>query len=81
MGTTGAMPPFMGDKYDVSDKLLHIEDDITETNQIMGVVNKLNDRFKILENERKSLAEEVEKLRLDNQNLTNELNKLHSKNY
>jgi len=58
--------------------LLHIEDDITETNQIMGVVNKLNDRFKILENERKSLAEEVEKLRLDNQNLTNELNKLHS---
>ena len=78
MGTTGAMPPFMGDKYDVSDKLLHIEDDITETNQIMGVVNKLNDRFKILENERKSLAEEVEKLRLDNQNLTNELNKLHS---
>ena len=78
MGTTGAMPPFMGDKYDVSDKLLHIEDDITETNQIMGVVNKLNDRFKILENERKSLAEEVEKLRMDNQNLTNELNKLHS---
>ena len=77
MGGTG-MPPFMGDKYDVSDKLLHIEDDITETNQIMGVVNKLNDRFKILENERKSLAEEVEKLRLDNQNLTNELNKLHS---
>ena len=43
------MPPFMGDKYDVSDKLLHIEDDITETNQIMGVVNKLNDRFKILQ--------------------------------
>ena len=78
MGGTGAMPPFMGDKYDVSDKLLHIEDDITETNQIMGVVNKLNDRFKILENERKSLAEEVEKLRLDNQNLTNELNKLNS---
>ena len=78
METTGAKPPFMGDKYDVSDKLLHIEDDITETNQIMGVVNKLNDRFKILENERKSLAEEVEKLRLDNQNLTNELNKLHS---
>ena len=74
----GGMPPFMGDKYDVSDKLLHIEDDITETNQIMGVVNKLNDRFKILENERKSLAEEVEKLRLENQNLTNELNKLHS---
>jgi len=78
MGGQGAMPPFMGDKYDVSDKLLHIEDDITETNQIMGVVNKLNDRFKILENERKSLAEEVEKLRMDNQNLTNELNKLHS---
>jgi len=77
MGGTG-MPPFMGDKYDVSDKLLHIEDDITETNQIMGVVNKLNDRFRILENERKSLAEEVEKLRMDNQNLTNELNKLHS---
>ena len=77
MGGQG-MPPFMGDKYDVSDKLLHIEDDITETNQIMGVVNKLNDRFKILENERKSLAEEVEKLRMDNQNLTNELNRLHS---
>ena len=77
MGGQG-LPPFMGDKYDVSDKLLHIEDDITETNQIMGVVNKLNDRFKILENERKSLAEEVEKLRLENQNLTNELNKLHS---
>ena len=72
------LPPFMGDKYDVSDKLLHIEDDITETNQIMGVVNKLNDRFKILENERKSLAEEVEKLRQENQHLTNELNKLHS---
>ena len=74
----GGMPPFMGDKYDVSDKLLHIEDDITETNQIMGVVNKLNDRFKVLENERKSLAEEVEKLRIENQNLTNELNKLQS---
>ena len=40
MGGQG-MPPFMGDKYDVSDKLLHIEDDITETNQIIGVVNKL----------------------------------------
>ena len=77
MGGQG-LPPFMGDKYDVSDKLLHIEDDITETNQIMGVVNKLNDRFKVLENERKSLAEEVEKLRLENQNLTNELNRLHS---
>ena len=55
----GAMPPFMGDKYDVSDKLLHIEDDINETNQIMGVVNKLNERFKVLEQERKDLAEEV----------------------
>lgn len=74
----GGAPPFMGDKYDVSDKLLHIEDDITETNQIMGVVNKLNDRFKVLENERKNLAEEVEKLRLDNQKLTNELNRLQS---
>ena len=77
-GVGGGAPPFMGDKYDVSDKLLHIEDDITETNQIMGVVNKLNDRFKVLENERKNLAEEVEKLRLDNQKLTNELNRLQS---
>ena len=77
MGTQG-LPPFMGDKYDVSDKLLHIEDDITETNQIMGVVNKLNERFRILENERKSLAEEVEKLRLENQNMTTELNRMQS---
>ena len=27
----GAMPPFMGDKYDVSDKLLYIEDDKINT--------------------------------------------------
>ena len=74
----GAMPPFMGDKYDVSDKLLHIEDDINETNQIMGVVNKLNERFKVLEQERKDLAEEVERLRQDNTNLTNEINKIQN---
>ena len=72
----GGMPPFMGDKYDVSDKLLHIEDDITEVNEIMAVVNKLNDKFKVLEEERKTLAEEVENLRSTNQNLTNELNRL-----
>ena len=72
----GGMPPFMGDKYDVSDKLLHIEDDITEVNEIMAVVNKLNDKFKILEEERKTLAEEVENLRSINQNLTNELNRI-----
>ena len=74
----GMVPPFLGDKYDVSDKLLHIEDDITETNQIMAVVNKLNDRFKTLEEERKSLAEEVERLRVENQNLTNEMNKVQN---
>jgi chromosome segregation ATPase len=68
----------MGDKYDVSDKLLHIEDDINETNQIMGVVNKLNERFKVLEQERKDLAEEVERLRQDNTNLTNEINKIQN---
>lgn len=72
------MPPFMGDKYDVSDKLMHIEDDITETNQIMSVVNKLNERFKILEDERKALAEEVEKLRVDNQSLTGEINRMNT---
>ena len=74
----GMPPPFLGDKYDVSDKLLHIEDDINETNQIMAVVNKLNERFKTLEDERKSLAEEVERLRVENQNLTNEINKIQN---
>ena len=74
----GMPPPFLGDKYDVSDKLLHIEDDINETNQIMAVVNKLNERFKTLEDERKSLAEEVERLRVENQNLTNEMNKIQN---
>lgn len=76
MGQMGNMPPFMPDKYDVSDKLLHIEDDITEVNEIMGVVNKLNDKFKTLEEERKVLAEEIENLRANNQNLTNELNRV-----
>lgn len=73
----GGMPPFMGDKYDVSDKLLHIEDDINEVNEIMNHVNKLNEKFKVLEDERKALAEEVENLRATNTNLTNELNRVN----
>ena len=44
----------------------------------MGVVNKLNERFKVLEQERKDLAEEVERLRQDNTNLTNEINKIQN---
>lgn len=71
-----AMPPMMGDRYDVSDKLLHIEDDINEVNEIMKTVNNLNDKFKLLEEERRQLAEEVENLRQTNQNLTNELNRM-----
>ena len=74
----GAMPPFMGDKYDVTNKLLHIESDINETNLIKDHVNKLNERFNTLEQERKDLAEEVERLRQDNLNLTNEINRIQN---
>ena len=51
--TVGFMPPptIGGDFAGVSDKLVHIEDDINEVNEIMGTVNKLNDKFKVLEEE------------------------------
>ena len=71
----GVMPPFIGDKYHITNKLLHIGSDINEINLIK---DHFNERFNILEQERKELAVEDERLRQDNLNLTNEINQIQN---
>ena len=66
------------DKYDVGDKIGHIESDLEETNQIMNTVNDLHERLRILTEERNKMEEEMLMLRENNQNLTRDLDRLTS---
>ena len=66
------------DKYDVGDKIGHIESDLEETNQIMNTVNDLHERLRILTEERNKMEEEMLILRENNQNLTRDLDRLTS---
>lgn len=63
----------VADKYDVTDKMLHIEQDINEANEIMDTVNQLHEKIKSLQDERKFLEEENSTLRVTNQNLKAQL--------
>jgi len=46
----GVMPPFIGDKYHITNKLLHIGSDINEINLIK---KHFNERFNILKTRKK----------------------------
>ena len=73
----------LGDRYDIADKLQHIDHDISEVGEIMTTVNMLHDKVKKLEEERRQIEEENSALRLNNQNLASELDKVvtESNNY
>ncbi len=66
------------DKYDVGDKIGHIENDLEETNQIMNTVNELHEKLRILTEERNKMEEEMLAFRDNNQNLTRDLDRMTS---
>ena len=64
-----------GEKFDVSDKLAHIEDDIQDSNKIMQTVNDLHDKLRQLTEERNKLEEQLNYLKQTNENLASEMDK------
>ncbi len=64
-----------GEKFDVSDKLAHIEDDIQESNKIMQTVNELHERLRQLTEDRNKLEEQLNYFKQTNENLASEIDK------
>lgn len=65
-----------GDRFDVNDKLQHIENDIQENNEIMMTVDKLHEQLREEKDKNGKYEEELQKLREVNSHLNDELNKL-----
>ena len=65
-----------GDRFDVSDKLQHIENDINENNEIMMTVDKLHAQLREEKEHNNKLQDDMQKLREANAHLNDEMNKL-----
>lgn len=65
-----------GDRYDVTDKLAHIENDINENNEIMITVDKLHAQLREEKERNSALEDENQNLRNNATHLSDELNKL-----
>lgn len=65
-----------GDKFDVNDKLQHIENDLNENEEILMTVEKLHAQLREEKDRNGKYEEELQKLREVNSHLNDELNKL-----
>ena len=65
-----------GDRFDVTDKLQHIENDINENNEIMMTVDKLHGQLREEKEKSNQLESDVQNLKSNNAQISDEMNKL-----
>lgn len=65
-----------GDRYDVTDKLQHIENDLNENTEILAMVDKLHSQLREEKAINQKMEEEISNLKSNNSHLSDEMNKL-----